>query len=465
VKPPHKIAAEDLIARVRPDELNRIFDLKKNLDRSDTLGTFVKKYRQLGWLLVGLNQEGQVNQELNFQQPEDTWTDHLAELGLEDVLINLAVCTGSSSRLLVIEIQGQETLQALKHQGAWRSSSVVQLDQNWERHFYSLPEGWNPPGTILLEKQKVKIIGEEGLVLIPPSFDLTTQKILQWSKSPWETPPGYPEPRLLEFLLENSSGSQELRPQEKPPIPAWEEIYRLIASRPPLMKALLAPAAREEDYYFQLLKTAQDEGLQDANLLLGLLWHAPLGDARNRPNGYQQLQELVNNFSPPRMDDAWQRMAGLLQEISQTLVTLQSTSPPKSEKILTPANMSPPSIQTTRTNNSDPLASLKNSLIAKMDSSSEKFNSSNQNQFQSSSEGKLPQERPSAVQQETIAVERHQYESMIYELGKLGAWHEIQKRYYKENNSLKGKIEAQRQEEINHLRQLLTEKKNKGWWR
>jgi hypothetical protein len=465
VKPPHKIAAEDLIPRVRPDELNRIFDLKKNLDRNDTLGTFVKKYRQLGWLLVGLNQKGEVNPELNFQQPEDIWTHHLAELGLEDVLINLAVCTGSSSRLLVIEIHGQETLQALKRQGDWRSNSVVQLDQNWERHFYTLPEGWNPPGTLLLDKQKVKIIGEEGLVLVPPSFDLTTQKTLQWLKSPWETPPRYPEPRLLEFLLENSSGSQEFRPQEKSAIPAWEEIYRLIASHPPLMKALLAPATTEADYYSQLLKTAQEEGLKDANLLLGLLWHAPLGDARNRPNGYQQLQELVNSSSPPRMDDAWQRMTGLLQEISQTLAHLQSTPPPKSEEILAPANMQPPPLRTTGTNNSDPLATLKKNLVAKKDNSLEKFNSSNQNQSQSFSEGKLPQERPPLVQEETIAVERHQYESMIYELGKLGAWHEIQKRYYKENNSLKGKIEAQRQEEINHLRQLLTEKKNKGWWR
>jgi hypothetical protein len=231
------------------------------------------------------------------------------------------------------------------------------------------------------------------------------------------------------------------------------------------MKALLAPATTEADYYSQLLKTAQEEGLKDANLLLGLLWHAPLGDARNRPNGYQQLQELVNSSSPPRMDDAWQRMTGLLQEISQTLAHLQSTPPPKSEEILAPANMQPPPLRTTGTNNSDPLATLKKNLVAKKDNSLEKFNSSNQNQSQSFSEGKLPQERPPLVQEETIAVERHQYESMIYELGKLGAWHEIQKRYYKENNSLKGKIEAQRQEEINHLRQLLTEKKNKGWWR
>jgi hypothetical protein len=54
---------------------------------------------------------------------------------------------------------------------------------------------------------------------------------------------------------------------------------------------------------------------------------------------------------------------------------------------------------------------------------------------------------------------------MIYELGKLGAWHEIQKRYHKENNNLKKKFEAQRQQEIDQLRQLLTEKNKKGWWR
>ena len=71
---------------------------------------------------------------------------------------------------------------------------------------------------------------------------------------------------------------------------------------------------------------------------------------------------------------------------------------------------------------------------------------------------------PGAFPQGEIPVSRKQYEAMIYELGRLGALQKYNSRTVREANSLKAKIEAQRQEEINHLRQLVREKKPKKWW-
>jgi hypothetical protein len=70
---------------------------------------------------------------------------------------------------------------------------------------------------------------------------------------------------------------------------------------------------------------------------------------------------------------------------------------------------------------------------------------------------------------ESILVERDRYEAMLYELGKLGAFHEIQKHYFRENKLLKDRIDTQQQKEISRLRRLCSQnqkqKKEKGWWR
>jgi len=74
-------------------------------------------------------------------------------------------------------------------------------------------------------------------------------------------------------------------------------------------------------------------------------------------------------------------------------------------------------------------------------------------------------------------VERDRYEAMLYELGKLGAFHEIQQDSFRENKLLKERIDSQQQKEISRLRRLCTQnqnqnknenqnqKKDKGWWR
>jgi hypothetical protein len=63
-----------------------------------------------------------------------------------------------------------------------------------------------------------------------------------------------------------------------------------------------------------------------------------------------------------------------------------------------------------------------------------------------------------------IPVNRKQYEAMIYELGRLNALQKFNNQVSREAKLLKAKIDAQRQEEINHLRQLAVQKKPKKWW-
>jgi hypothetical protein len=49
-------------------------------------------------------------------------------------------------------------------------------------------------------------------------------------------------------------------------------------------------------------------------------------------------------------------------------------------------------------------------------------------------------------------------------LGRLGALQKMNNRFVRDADSLRAKIEGERQKEMDHLRQLVHEKKNKGWW-
>ncbi len=71
---------------------------------------------------------------------------------------------------------------------------------------------------------------------------------------------------------------------------------------------------------------------------------------------------------------------------------------------------------------------------------------------------------PEVFSQGEISVNRKHYEAMIYELGRLAALQKYNNQTFREAKSLKEKIDAQRQEEINHLRQLVRDNKTKKWW-
>jgi hypothetical protein len=96
---------------------------------------------------------------------------------------------------------------------------------------------------------------------------------------------------LRNFLKQLIGPSPE--PETEGDVLPWEEVFRRITSHEPLLNALLAPYPSLEAYYDDLLKIALASGLHDQNLILGLLWHAPQGDAHENPGRGPLLRRMV----------------------------------------------------------------------------------------------------------------------------------------------------------------------------
>lgn len=76
-------------------------------------------------------------------------------------------------------------------------------------------------------------------------------------------------------------------------IPSWKEIFPVISFHTAILQALLAPADSPEEYYQSLFQAAVETGVRDPVVLLGLLWHAPHGDALQQPQRWEWLLDLV----------------------------------------------------------------------------------------------------------------------------------------------------------------------------
>lgn len=456
-----EIAPEELRVGVNPDEAGQILNLKKNLDYSDVVTKYATRYLQMGWELVAVNLKGTAELDLDFSQPEPQWSQRLTHLGLGGTLVNVGVRTGGASNLIVLETKSSGESFPSILQGEWRSGCVAQAGMGWEQHYYVLPKGFPPPPSCYLDSHRLMVFGNEGLVLAPPSLEPRARESLRWLRPPWESPPSRPSPHLLQFLAENIPATDIPSAEpETPSIPGWEEIYAHVArhtNSQAVFQALLAPATGEKEYYLQVLQAALEAGISDMEILLGLLWHAPLGQARNRPQGHLELQDLIDAaLNPPEaLPEAppeammLERLTTLMEELKSTFAALS----PKQEQHMGPLQSS--NVPVAAPNGGRALE--KNGAAARM----------------------MPQgpERPSSLNfngqpealfwmsPENILVQRERYEAMLYELGKLGAWHEIQKVYKRENKTLKEKLESQQQKEILHLRSLCSQKKDKGWWR
>jgi len=463
-----KIAPKDVSVGVRPDEIGRILNLKRDLDYSDVLSKYASRYLKIGWDLVAVNPKGAVDLDLDFRQDEGIWAKRLADLGMEGVQVNLGVRTGPASNLLVLEVRSGEGNLPFGNWDDWRSGCVAEVGGGWEQHYYVLPQGWPAPSSSFLDPHRLMVFGAGGMVLAPPSLEPRVQDNLRWLRPPWENPPCRPSPRLWQFLLEHVPTATAPAWEEEPTPPEWEDIYGTISVHPAVLQVLLAPAASVEEYYLQILQTARESGLTDSYVLLGLLWHAPLGDARTRPQGLQELQKLIAGVQNPQSENALNRVTTLLQELQGAFAALSETGghtpaavspPPPPPQVPPPApvsyNFTPPMPETEG-----------------WQGPGGKFSPPRQAQTHN-----LPEVYGQATTRilykprENISVERDRYEAMLYELGKLGAYNEIQQDHSRELKTLKEKIEAQQQKEITRLRRLVTQnqnqnqKKDKGWWR
>lgn len=422
---------------LREEELDRILHLKRNLDYSDTLIQYAGKYRKMGWELVAVNLRGEPAYDLDFREAEEVWAARLADWSLEGHQVNLGIRTGAPSRLLVVEVHREESRPPFDRRGEWGSGCVAEVGVEREQHYYTLPKGWQPPSSFFLESFQIMIFGEGGLVLAPPSMEPQLQTNLRWLRPPWESPPTRPSPALCRFISDHAPRLKAERAKPLPEVLAWNRIYPLIQPHPRILQALLAPAMSFEAYYRTLLSEARAVGIEDPAVLLGLLWHAPLGDSRDSWEKAAHLEELVKQalsglppLSPGCASPPEAARAPAAADLGAPVPAAPEASPPGPGMMASP----PGGNGHTRPEPMGPAPPSWQEMLR--------------------------------LTQENLLVERRRYEAMIYELGKLGALQEFFRRENRQNKALRDKLESQWTAELEYLRQQLTAKKpKKGWYR
>jgi hypothetical protein len=441
---------EDCLTRtcgkIQEEEFCRILDLRKSLQFSDVLIKHLSHYLNLGWHLAVVNAQSRVHPMINFQEPKETWSEKLIELGLDGVEINVGVRTGSASGLLILEVPKEGRVLPFRRED-WSSDCVAEAGVHLEQHYYELPEGWRLPSSFSLEPFEVKVFGEGDLVLAPPSVEPRTKVNWRWLKPPWDSALSQPPPILRKII--KVAAPEPVACLATPVIPPWEKIYPAIAPHPLVLQALMSPAPTVESYYQRLLEGALAEGLQEPQLLLGLLWHAPLGDARERPQGWKYLQQLLNreglagglSQERPHANGANRgaEAGSQIQAISgepRSLVDSRHGAQRLGEDFGSRASIAPDWCE------------------EEQPSKKQKFNSA----WQGNGEFDESWQELFRASQENLIIERHRYEAMIYELGKLQVWQEICLHERRENRRLTRRLETQFAQEVDYLRNLL--KKN-----
>ncbi len=281
------MVTKDFTVRLGQDEIGYILDRKENLDHHSQLWDHMSRYRDLGWTLAVIGVQDGVDLKLDLSQPKELWWKQLADLGLDGVQVNLAVRTGRASRLLVLEVNKGEGTLSLDRLGDWRAQCVAEMGNGRERHYYSLPPEKQPPASF--SAGEVSIYGEGALVLAPTSLEPGTREQWRWVTPPWVSSPQPPKAALWQFLREQQG---ETGPESQEML-SWEEAYQTIALHEGVLKAWRAPSAAMSSYYRDILMASLAAGLRDRRLLLGLLWHAPHGDARTNEERWQFLKSLL----------------------------------------------------------------------------------------------------------------------------------------------------------------------------
>ena len=288
-----KKAPADFQVRIGEDELGRIFHLRDSLDQSELLIQHADHYRDLNWILEA---RGEGVATLDFSQSSEVWGERLMTLALAGVEVGLGIKTGLPSRLLVLETPRGETL--LDTYGEWRSPCRALAGEDWEQHYFVLPPASRVPVLGEVENFHVRIYGQGGLVLAPPSRRGEDGVFWTWLTPPWELPPEAPGPPVWEFLedfgLLLEAGELDLAAQVLP----WDQVYTLIAPHEDIIRTLLTPALSVAAYYRELVRQAQQAEINDPGVLFALLWHAPQGDARNSPDRLAFIQELSAAAKP-----------------------------------------------------------------------------------------------------------------------------------------------------------------------
>ncbi len=465
-----KIHIDELHVGLRPEEIDTILGLRHTFDYFELLSTYVSSYLELGWLVKLVIPQFDVALDIDLREVREVWHQGLTNLALKGIHACLMVYTGSASQLLVLEVAGKSTEKALALGRDWRAACVVQVGPERERHFYRWPGFLAIPAETTIENLDLQIYGEGGKVALPPSLPAGSADPIHWLVPPWESPPSPPSPRLLEFLRSQFTATTITPEVADEEIPAWEKVLPCIMPHPRLMQTLLTPNPDVEDYYHALLAAAREEGLVDPQLLLGLLWHAPLGAHRQQTDSLPWFKELIigqrtapvaDEEESPALAKVQQQLAALLEDLHKTMASLKEERQKVLQESFRPAH--------TFAEGSDHGVQMGR---ARGNFSQMYGQEPSPPQAPPISQPPRPpiewpsvsvfQSSPYALGE--IPVNRKQYEAMIYELGRLAAMEKVNSRSVRESSSLRTKLEAQRQAEIDNLRQLVRERKPKKWW-
>jgi hypothetical protein len=277
--------------RIGRGEIDRIFDLKTDLDYYGSLVDYAAQYINLGWSLAAINAETGEDLAIDFR--DGNRGEYLGDTGINASKINLGVHTGHLSRLLVLEVSNDEQKAGLDERGEWRSDCMALLGPVSEKHFYLLPPGFQLLCPDFLGNE-VQFCADGNITLLPPSIDPLTQGRWRWQHLPWDRGPSPLPLSIFNFMhsLEEPA-VMDSDFQEKLAI-SWQEIYCLISPYKTLLQAFTNQAASIRDYYERLFQAAREAGLTDPDILRALLWYAPLGDARQRPDRWSYLQNLIS---------------------------------------------------------------------------------------------------------------------------------------------------------------------------
>jgi PilZ domain len=263
-------------------------------------------------------------------------------------------------------------------------------------------------------------------------------------------------PELFSVPLTDSMDENE---KCEPNIPPWEKIFPIIASQDRLLRALLTPIADAAAYYQTLIKEAEAAGLQDYRLLLSMLWHAPLGTARHDIKRLPWLQELITEKRHAEVSENLQiqrQWEYLLHKFSKMLTDIKREWHAGLQKSLKHVYSTPDAALQ--------LLSAKNSWLKSPENhasgaASDKDHGSISAKAVQMENSSLHFVHSTVYPQGGIPVNQNKYEALIYELGRLNTLQKYNFQIIREAKLLKAKMESQRQEEINHLRQMILEKK------
>ena len=276
--------------RIHQEERQRIYNLRSSLDHREALESYAGQYQKLGWRLVALQAQDGTDLQVDFEDRPETWINRWWARGLTEPKINLAVLTGSSSRVMVLEVTQGPGASLLDQYGEWRSGCRAALGAHRELHFYA----WHPSPTFeslaSWTTPGLRWFGEGQIAPVAPFFDPETMETWRWVCPPWENPPQYPSRALMQFFQRHLNREAQAHFVLNL---SWQEIYCLVSPNQPLLQALSTPSGSMEDYYQGILQTARQAGIEAPELLITLLWQAPRGDARQYPEQYDYLQKLV----------------------------------------------------------------------------------------------------------------------------------------------------------------------------